>query len=250
MIMLLVIADDDVCEQQVSFTRWRTRMWICVRIRSKPSDFSVTCLTPGECAAKADAAFQHRWFRITWIVDVWFLRKLFLDGNRLWNLRTKSYLTSGFQGRNSLIMQISDQIPELVSSHGGLCSAFPLIGGLDGNSTLGIHSHVLAHGAPSWVHAASASCVCVRCLPPVCLMPACRPCHVSHTEPNAINVSAYGAALWGRGHGWSGGADPEQPPQHPARRQQHVSTRQEERVLLSESGKNVIYFWCFFIFCF
>lgn len=73
-------------------------------------------------------------------------------------------------------------------------------------TTLYTHSHVLADGAPVWVHAASASCVCVLCLPPwVCLMPARRPCCISHTEPNAINVSAHGGALWGRGHGWTGG---------------------------------------------
>lgn len=65
------------------------------------------------------------------------------------------------------------------------------------------------------------------CLPPwVCLMPACRPCHVSHTEPNAINVSAHGAALWRRGHRRPGGPGPQRPPQHPARQhQQHVSHR-------------------------
>lgn len=39
---------------------------------------------------------------------------------------------------------------------------------LAGNFTLETHSHVLADGAPVWVHAASASYVCVLCLPPKC----------------------------------------------------------------------------------
>lgn len=94
------------------------------------------------------------------------------------------------------------------------------------------HSHVLADGAPVWVHAASASCVCVICVfPPlwVCLMRACRPCHVSHTEPNAINVSAHGATLWGRGHGGPGGARPERSARRSAgQHQQHVSGPDEK----------------------
>lgn len=101
------------------------------------------------------------------------------------------------------------------------------ISSLEGNFTEETHSHVLANGAPMWVHAASASCICVLCLPHprVCLIPACRPCRVSHTEPNAINVSAHGAALWGRGHGWPG-PRPERPPQHPdGQPKQHVSDK-------------------------
>lgn len=98
------------------------------------------------------------------------------------------------------------------------------IGDWSENFTSDIHSHVLADGAPVWVHAASASCVCVLCLPRVCLMQACRPCHVSHTEPNAINVSAHGGALWRRGHWRPGGPEPEWPPEHSAgQHQQHVS---------------------------
>lgn len=83
--------------------------------------------------------------------------------------------------------------------------------------------------ACQWRPHVGACCECILYLcpvssPRVCLIPACRPCRVSHTEPNAINVSAHGAALWGRGHGWPGGPRPERPSQHPAGQpQQHVS---------------------------
>lgn len=64
--------------------------------------------------------------------------------------------------------------------------------------------------------------------PRVCLMQACRPCHVSHTEPNAINVSAHGGGPWRRGHRRPGGSEPKWPPQHPTgQHQQHVSRLKE-----------------------
>lgn len=88
-----------------------------------------------------------------------------------------------------------------------------------------------------WRPDVGACCGCILCFffplvyppppthPPwVCLMQACRPCHVSHTEPNAINVSAHGATLWGRGHERPGGARPEWSPRYSAGQlQQHVS---------------------------
>lgn len=57
------------------------------------------------------------------------------------------------------------------------------ISSLAGNFTLDTHSHVLADGAPVWVHAASASCVCVLCLPPECAW--CQPAgHVVYLTQN------------------------------------------------------------------
>lgn len=62
----------------------------------------------------------------------------------------------------------------------------------------------------------------------MCLIPACRPCRVSHTEPNAINVSANGAGNRGRGHGRPVRPGPERPPQRPAGQPGHVSDRPAE----------------------
>ncbi len=56
---------------------------------------------------------------------------------------------------------IAQHVKNLVTSRSQISS-------LSVNFTLDAHSHVLADGAPVWVHAASASCVCVLCLPPEC----------------------------------------------------------------------------------
>lgn len=95
------------------------------------------------------------------------------------------------------------------------------------------------------VHPVFVSCVSP---PRVCLIPACRPCRVSHAEPTAINVSAHGAALWGRGHGWPGGPRPERPPQHPAGQpERHVSDKAPggpvRSALKLKRGCSVIHAW-------
>ena len=57
------------------------------------------------------------------------------------------------------------------------------ISGPPGSFTLATHSHVLVDGAPMWVHAASASCVCVLCPPPECAW--CQPAgHVVYLTQN------------------------------------------------------------------
>lgn len=91
-------------------------------------------------------------------------------GAPVWGLWFKKNLTSNTQGRSFPVAQMWDQlslkwierekINSLVSSCVVLVSRSQISSGA-GNFTLTTHSHELADGAPVWVHAASASCLCV-----------------------------------------------------------------------------------------
>lgn len=73
-------------------------------------------------------------------------------------------------------------------------------------------SHVLSDGPPPCGSVLWLRPVFVSVHPWAWCQPACR---VSHTEPNAANVSAHGT-VWRRRHGWPGGAKPERSPRYPA----------------------------------